>query len=85
MDDIISSKEKIMVETTQVVVATQSRWKSAVLWAAIAAQVIALGQMTGIWTAIGIDAGLVGDVVAGILQVLAIVGIINNPTDAKNW
>jgi uncharacterized membrane protein len=63
----------------------QSRWKSKVLWAAIAAQLIALGQMTGLWAAIGLDTGLIGDVVAAVLQLLVIIGVINNPTDAQNW
>jgi uncharacterized membrane protein len=64
---------------------TQNRFKSKVLWAAIAAQIIALLQITGIFREIGIDAGLVGDVVAGFLQLLVLVGILNNPTDSQNW
>ena len=64
---------------------TQSRWKSYVLWASIVAQVISLCQLTGIFTKIGIDAGLVGDIAAAILGLLATVGIINNPTDAQKW
>jgi uncharacterized membrane protein len=64
---------------------TQNRFKSKVLWAAIAAQVIALLQLTGVFQHIGIDAGLVGDVVAGILQLLVLVGILNNPVDKDNW
>jgi uncharacterized membrane protein len=63
----------------------QNRWKSKVLWAAIAAQVIALLQLTGALEAIGIDAGLIGDVVAGVLQLLVILGILNNPTDKDNY
>jgi len=63
----------------------QSRWKSAVLWAAIIAQVISLGQLTGVWAKIGIDAGLLGDVLAAILQLLVIVGVVNNPTAADTW
>mgnify|MGYP001164719737 CR=1 FL=1 len=63
----------------------QSRWRSAVLWAAIIAQVISLGQLTGVWAKIGIDAGLLGDVLAAILQLLVIVGVVNNPTSADTW
>lgn len=63
----------------------QSRWQSKVLWAAIIAQVIAIGQLTGIWQQIGIDAGKLGDVLAAILQLLVIVGVINNPTDGEGW
>jgi len=59
----------------------QSRWKSPVLWSAIAAQVIALMQMTGAFEAMGLDAGLVGDVIAGVLQMLVLFGILNSPTN----
>ena len=64
---------------------TQSRWSSKYLWIAIAAQVISLMQLTGAFEAIGIDAGLVGNVVAGVLQLLVIMGILNSPTDKVNW
>ena len=59
----------------------QNRWKSPVLWGAIIAQVISLGQLTGLWNQIGIDAGVLGDVLAGILQLAVIIGIVNNPVD----
>ncbi len=63
----------------------QNRWRSKVLWAAIIAQLLAIGQLTGIWAAIGLNPGQIGDVLAAILQLLVIVGIINNPTDEKDW
>jgi uncharacterized membrane protein len=63
----------------------QNRWKSKVLWAAIVAQVIALGQLTGIFAAIGIDAGQVGDICAAVLQLLVIVGVVNDPTNKTGW
>lgn len=59
----------------------QSRWKSKVMWAAVVAQVIALMEMTGAFKALGIDAGLAGDVVAGILQLLVLFGVLQNPTN----
>jgi uncharacterized membrane protein len=64
---------------------TQNRFKSKVLWAAIAAEVISLCQLTGLFTAIGLDAGLVGNIVAGLLQVLVLVGVLNNPSDPVNF
>jgi len=64
---------------------TQSRWRSSVLWASIVAQVIAIGQLTGVWAKIGIDAGWLGDVLAAVLQLLVIVGVVNNPTSADSW
>jgi uncharacterized membrane protein len=63
----------------------QSRWSSKLLWAAIIAQVIAIGQLTGIFERIGIDAGLVGDVSAAILQLLVIIGVVNDPTNKEGW
>jgi len=59
----------------------QSRWRSKVLWSAIIAQVISIGQLVGLWKKIGIDAGLIGDVAAGVLQLFVIFGIINSPTN----
>lgn len=63
----------------------QNRLKSPVFWGAVAAQVISLGQLTGIWVKLGIDTGMVGDVVAGVLQLCVLVGLLNNPADAKNF
>jgi len=34
---------------------------------------------------IGLDAGVVGDFAAGVLQLLVLVGILNNPTDSEGW
>jgi len=64
---------------------TQSRWKSPVFWSAVVAQVISLGQLTGMWVKLGIDAGMLGDVVAGVLQIGVLVGLLNNPTDKVNF
>jgi len=63
----------------------QARLKSRVVWAAIIAQVISICQLAGIFEKIGIDAGVVGDVAAAILQLLVLFGILNNPSDAENF
>lgn len=63
----------------------QNRFKSKVFWASLAAQIISLLQLTGIWRELGIDAGTVGDVIALVLQILVTVGLLNNPTDGENW
>jgi uncharacterized membrane protein len=63
----------------------QNRWKSKVVWASIAAQAIALLQLVGGLQALGLDAGFVGDVVAGVLQLLVLLGVLNNPTSAKSF
>lgn len=63
----------------------QNRLRSKVLWLAVIAQIISLGQLTGLFKRYGIDAGVVGDIAAGILQILVLVGVLNNPTDEKNF
>lgn len=64
---------------------TQSRWRSNVLWAAVVAQILSLVQLSGLAESLGLDMGMIGDVAAGVLQLLVIVGVLNNPTDPVNW
>lgn len=52
---------------------------------AIVAQVITIGQLTGLFAKYGIDAGVVGDVAAAVLQIGVLVGILNNPTDPEKF
>ena len=60
----------------------QNRWKSPVFWGTVSAQIIALGQLLGVWEKLGIDAGYVGDVAAAIIGLAAIIfGAANNPTN----
>ena len=63
----------------------QNRFKSKWLWAAILAQIVTLLQLTGVFESWGLDIGLVNDVIAGLLQLLVLVGILNNATDSENW
>jgi phi LC3 family holin len=63
----------------------QNRFKSPVVWAAIVGQIIALGQLTGLWSKFGVDAGVAGDVAAGIIQLGVIVGVLNDPTTADKF
>ena len=61
----------------------QSRWKSKVLWTALIAQVASILVLTGV-----IDTG-VGQQIEQIgalgLQILTILGVVNNPTDSQDW
>jgi uncharacterized membrane protein len=63
----------------------QNRFKSKVLWAAIIAQLITLMELTGAFKAMGLDAGVAGDVAAGVLQMFVLLGILNVPTDPDNF
>ncbi len=61
----------------------QKRWKSPVLWASIIAQILSILMMTGV-----IDIGLhedINQIAAGVMQLLVLAGVLNNPTDKKNW
>jgi len=58
----------------------QNRFLSPVFWSAVVAQIISLGQISGIWAKYGIDTGVVGDIVAGMLQLAVLFGFLNNPT-----
>jgi uncharacterized membrane protein len=63
----------------------QNRWKSPVFWGAVVAQILSIGQITGIWAKYGINTGVVGDVVAGVLQLGVLFGLLNNPTTADSF
>jgi len=63
----------------------QSRWKSPVLWAAIFAQIISIGQLTGLWVKFGIDTGMIGDVVAAVLQLMVLFGVLNDPVNKTGF
>lgn len=64
-------------------VATQSRWRSKVLWVAVVAQVYLIASSIGLWESIGVDQTVVKTVVDAILQLLVIFGVINSPTSAE--
>lgn len=61
----------------------QNRFKSKVLWASVAAQLLSLFVALGV-----IDLGLseaLEAVVVAVLELLAAFGILNNPTDKQNF
>ncbi len=63
----------------------QNRLKSWVVWSAIVAQVLAILQLANVFQAIGIDVGLVGDICAGVLQLLVLFGVLNNPVNKTGF
>ena len=57
----------------------QNRWKSPVLWAGIVAQVVSMLILLDV-----IDVGMgetINQVAASLLQLLALFGVVNNPTN----
>jgi uncharacterized membrane protein len=63
----------------------QSRWRSKVLWVAIAAQVVALLAFFGVLKLIGITEDWLNGTIGGVLQILVLLGVLNNPTDAEHY
>lgn len=61
----------------------QNRLKSPVVWAAVVAQILAILVLVGVIGETLSDAIKV--VVAGMLQVLTIFGVLNNPTDGESF
>lgn len=60
---------------------TQNRWKSPVLWSGVVAQVVSLLILLDV-----IDTGMgdtINQVAAGVLQLLTLFGIVNNPTNPE--
>lgn len=60
----------------------QNRFKSPVLWASLAAQVLSMLVLLDVITLPMSDA--IEGVVAALLQLLACFGVVNNPTDSKH-
>ena len=59
----------------------QNRFRSPVLWASLAAQLLSMLVLLGV-----IDTGVgeaIEGVVASLLQLLATFGVLNNPTNAS--
>lgn len=63
----------------------QNRFKSAVLWASVAAQVIALAGFFGLWSKIGVAPAEVEQIVSAVLQLLVMFGVLNNPTNPEGF
>lgn len=61
----------------------QDRLKSKVVWMAILAQVVIVMQVTGILPTSDIE--VVNVVVTAIIQVLVLIGVLNNPTNSEKF
>lgn len=61
----------------------QNRWKSPVVWAAVVAQGLTILLTLGVITT-GLSEAL-DTAIAGALQILTILGVLNNPTDGENF
>jgi len=63
----------------------QSRWRSKVLWLAVAAQVVALLAFLGVPELIGITEEWLNNLIGCVLQILVLFGVLNNPTDPEHY
>lgn len=63
----------------------QNRWKSKVLWVAVIAQIVALLGMFGAYDAIGITADWLQGVLTGVLELLVLFGVVNNPANKTGF
>jgi uncharacterized membrane protein len=63
----------------------QNRFRSPILWAAIFAQLLVILKITGVWQLVGVPETDFTAAVAAVIQLLVIVGVLNNPTDPEGW
>jgi len=63
---------------------TQNRFRSYLMWAAIIAQVAVIFGFLGMWDKLGITSDVFKGVATAILEILTLIGVINNPTSATS-
>ena len=63
--------------------AEQNRFRSPVLWAAIVAQALAILTMIGVFDEA--MSATIKTVVVGVLEMLSLAGVLNNPTDKDGF
>ena len=61
----------------------QNRLKSKVVWLAILAQTVVILQLTGVLSISDVE--IVNGVATAVIQILVLVGVLNNPTDKNNF
>jgi len=62
---------------------TQNRLKSYVFWSSLATQVLSILVLTGV---IGADwSASIQGIVTALLEAFTVFGLLNNPTDSKNF
>lgn len=61
----------------------QDRLKSKVVWLAILAQIVIVMQLTGVLTISDIE--IVNGVATAVIQVLVLIGVLNNPTNSDKF
>ena len=63
----------------------QSRFTSKIVWVSILAQLIVIGQLTGLFARWGLDAGVINDIGSSLLQLFVLFGVLNDPTNKSGF
>lgn len=63
----------------------QSRLRSKYLWVAVISLVAMLLGNYGLYDAIGMTSEVFQNVANAVLNIFVLVGVVNNPTDSKEW
>ena len=74
-----------MQENQSSIPATQNRYKSKVLWAAVATLLLGIAEQTGLLALIGIPKTTASDVIGYVLQGFTLFGVLNNPTNREGF
>ena len=64
---------------------TQNRWKSPILWTSIAGLILLILNTLNVLPRLGLTDQTFNTIVQSIIGALVLVGILNNPTDSKNF
>ena len=61
----------------------QNRFRSKIFWAAVIAQLLAF--LTGLGVIDVTQSEMINEIITGVLQLLVLIGVFNDPTNAKGW
>lgn len=63
----------------------QSRWKSPVAWGSVIMLICLVCQSFGLYSYLGIEEDELTSILEGIISVLVVFGIFNNPTNKEEF
>jgi uncharacterized membrane protein len=63
----------------------QNRWKSPIVWTGITGLILLILNSFNLLPRLGLTEQTFNVIVESIISVLILIGILNNPTDSKNF